>query len=1419
MQMGFSSRKFKKQFSRNLMTFMVIFLIISNFLSVLAQPVNAAVSFTINNTDSYGIQGMTLHQFDGANPTVTPKASIPITGVTENTGLNGLAVSLKENALYAATYSYGTNLSKIYRINVDGKAQAVASVTGIAGNSVIFEGKYYYLYGTGGKAYIGTYNLTSGEKESIELKNYSLPIYQDMGGDLIFDNDGYIWYSTTNSLIQLNPKTGSVVRTLSISNSDGVAIEFGIRGISFLPNGNMLLVAGQSNPKFYTLNPNTLSTTYMGEMTGGLIYDLASEVTPQFEPNPPVLESQKKAIIQQKADGNTDAENPEVGDTLQYTIQTRNTVESSLIKNLIISDAIPEGLEFVPGSLNVDGTSVTDAQDTDKGHYVDGTVTGQFGDVTDTEIHTVTFQVKVMSGQVGKNIQNTAVVTGDNITTPNEPTTTVNVTGKEPILESTKTASIQAKADGNTNAENPEVGDTLLYTIKTRNTVENSLVKNLTISDIIPAGLTYVSGSLTVDGQAVTDAEDDDKGHTTNGVVVGQFGDVTDTEWHTLTFQVTVNEDQAGQTIPNTAVVKGDNVTTPDEPKAEVIISPKEEINACARPVTLINGSFEELAYSPDDPRTPTGPGYTAIQDEYIPGWQTTDSTGRFDIFVKSLMDKIEPGSPDDVKYGRKHDVVHGQQFAEINSWENATLYQDVQTTPGQTIYWRLAHKGRFGVDTMTVNIGSNNIAPNEIPSVRTISTDKDEWKYYTGTYTVPAGQTVTRFGFEAISSANGDITGGNFIDDIFLGTEPCVVAEKTVSPEGDVFAGDELTYEVNVKNNGGDVAGNTVFEDAIPEGTEYVSGSLKITNGSGTVELTDGNDDDAGHFDGEKVIVKLGELPNTTNLPDGMTVQFKVKTLTTDVNKLVTNKALINYDNLLVNETKTTETNEVTTTVLPKEEINVCLRPVALINGSFEEGPATGSYNGSFMFRESEVPGWLTTDDSQGEKLIEIWDYKQGYPSVVRNYPAPPDGNRYAELNAYENGMLYQDVETTPGQTLYWRLSHMVRQGVDTMQLRIGPSTTNPYDAIVQKQFSDGNTAWGHYSGTYTVPAGQTTTRFGFEAVSTASGSIAAGNFLDDIFLGTEPCVVPEKTVSPAGEVNAGDELTYEVNVKNNGGDIAGNAVFEDDIPEGTEYIPGSLKITNGTGTVDLTDADDADAGQFDGQKVIVKLGDLPNTNDLSGGMTVKFKVKALVSDTITQVVNKAQINYTNLLANKDEVIDSNEVVTPLTYQKPVLESDKLATIKEKADGNTDKEHPEVGDTLLYTIQTQNTVSNSLVKNMMIKDKLPEGLEYVPGTLKVDGQPATDDEGDDNGHYIDGAFTGQFGDILDTDVHKIEFDVKVLSGQAGKDIVNIATVSGDNLEEPSRPENEVKVYPRLPVLESKKTATNLEEGKEVFEV
>ncbi|MDP4098516.1 isopeptide-forming domain-containing fimbrial protein, partial [Paenibacillus sp. P96] len=119
----------------------------------------------------------------------------------------------------------------------------------------------------------------------------------------------------------------------------------------------------------------------------------------------------------------------EVGDIIEYTIRTHNTVADSVVTNLEISDALRAELEYVPGSLKVDGVTVTDAQDSDKGHYVDGKVVGQFGDITNTDWHTVVFRAEVLSGQSGQTIRNTAEVTGDNLDEPDQPSEDIIIGG------------------------------------------------------------------------------------------------------------------------------------------------------------------------------------------------------------------------------------------------------------------------------------------------------------------------------------------------------------------------------------------------------------------------------------------------------------------------------------------------------------------------------------------------------------------------------------------------------------------------------------------------------------------------------------------------------------------------------------------------------------------------------------------------------------------------------------------------------------------------------------------------------------------------------------------------------------------------------------------------------------------------------
>ncbi|MBS1624623.1 MAG: T9SS type A sorting domain-containing protein [Bacteroidetes bacterium] len=155
--------------------------------------------------------------------------------------------------------------------------------------------------------------------------------------------------------------------------------------------------------------------------------------------------------------------------------------------------------------------------------------------------------------------------------------------------------------------------------------------------------------------------------------------------------------------------------------------------------------------------------------------------------------------------------------------------------------------------------------------------------------------------------------------------------------------------------------------------------------------------------------------------------------------------------------------------------------------NPGFEMGPAPSSYT---ITSESNLPYWRTT---AADKMIEMW--KTGFNGVPSH-----GGTYFMELEANLYGALYQDVYTTPGTKLQWSFSHRGRSGADTAQLLIGP----PQAPTLQATAMDGTSAWGTYTGFYTVPAGQYITRLQFTAVGSYGGNNSIGNFLDDVSVGS---------------------------------------------------------------------------------------------------------------------------------------------------------------------------------------------------------------------------------------------------------------------------------------------------------------------------
>ncbi|QZT38810.1 hypothetical protein K5X82_07880 [Halosquirtibacter xylanolyticus] len=139
--------------------------------------------------------------------------------------------------------------------------------------------------------------------------------------------------------------------------------------------------------------------------------------------------------------------------------------------------------------------------------------------------------------------------------------------------------------------------------------------------------------------------------------------------------------------------------------------------------------------------------------------WQTTASDHMIEVWDNGFT-----GVPS----------YDGETFVELNANQSSRLFQVFAVRPGELLTWKVAHRGRSGIDWMNIYIypesNPNRPTKGRLPSSaiqRSVSTGKNGWSLYEGTYQVPKGVSNIQLGFESISTAGRDNTVGNFIDGV----------------------------------------------------------------------------------------------------------------------------------------------------------------------------------------------------------------------------------------------------------------------------------------------------------------------------------------------------------------------------------------------------------------------------------------------------------------------------------------------------------------------------------------------------------------------------------------------------------------------------------------------------------------------------
>ncbi|MCC6511983.1 MAG: DUF11 domain-containing protein [Pirellulaceae bacterium] len=319
-------------------------------------------------------------------------------------------------------------------------------------------------------------------------------------------------------------------------------------------------VAGTFTPANNVTNTATIAVDRLTGFTDTVSTNNSASVTVNIEP--------RYDLLITKDDSQTTV--AAGGANYVYTI-TVNNAGPNAASNVVISDTLPAGLQFISATSN--GTNI-------------GTATGQqysasIASLASGETRTILLTVRPLANATGTTISNTATVTAANITTqetgvrPNSATDTNTLT-RAVTYNVTKTGPTTPVL-ANTN---------FVYTVVAFNS-GTADAPTVLFSDPLPAGVTFNSGTFTVNGTSTTGAVTFNS--TTNRLEANLgtllAGGSATTNHASITLNVTAAATASG-TLSNTATLSGPDNTTGVTSTVTTTINPNFDLT-----VTKTDGS------------------------------------------------------------------------------------------------------------------------------------------------------------------------------------------------------------------------------------------------------------------------------------------------------------------------------------------------------------------------------------------------------------------------------------------------------------------------------------------------------------------------------------------------------------------------------------------------------------------------------------------------------------------------------------------------------------------------------------------------------------------------------------------------------------------------------------------------------------
>jgi uncharacterized repeat protein (TIGR01451 family) len=286
----------------------------------------------------------------------------------------------------------------------------------------------------------------------------------------------------------------------------------------------------------------------------------------------PNFEHAEKTVTDANGDGFV-----QIGERLTYRIEPLNsgTADGTL---LVVADAAPVGTLLVAGSLALDGVPLSDAADADAGEISGSSITVRIGRAVPWAfgMGLVTFDV-IAEAPVPPQLCNAdatlqwaeAVPCG--LAAQVIPPACLPVDA--PVIPPSLALAKRVSPSGSV-----EPGATLGYELTACNDAVAGGATAGVVTDLVPAGTTFVSGSLALDAIALTDAADADAGELVVGppaTVAARLGDLAPGACRVVTFAVTVDAATTADVVNEGRLSAADAPETPsNRTTTPIVIAP-----------------------------------------------------------------------------------------------------------------------------------------------------------------------------------------------------------------------------------------------------------------------------------------------------------------------------------------------------------------------------------------------------------------------------------------------------------------------------------------------------------------------------------------------------------------------------------------------------------------------------------------------------------------------------------------------------------------------------------------------------------------------------------------------------------------------------------------------------------------------------